>query len=240
MYVLEHNNQLINYRVIKSNRKSVAIIVFPTKEVIVRAPNQISSDKIKNIVRSKGDWIIKKRNEMPEIVIPKKRDYTEGDKILYRGKEYTIKVINTVGISQSTILLKEKEIIIVKKTKEKKKIQELLLEWYKGEAKSLVKERIEFYMPQIKKPIGDIRIKSQKKRWGSCSSKGNLNFNWKIVMMPDEMFDYIIVHELCHLKHLNHSKLFWESVEKILPDYKIREKWIKENTLQLDFKGGIL
>lgn len=240
MYVLEYNNQFINYKVIRSNRKTIAIVIQPTKEVIVRAPKQISFDKIKNIVQSKGDWIIKKRNDMPEIMIQEERDYTQGDKILYKGNEYIIKVINKVGISRSTILLKEKEIVVVCKPKEKKKIQELLLEWYKGMAKSLVKERIEFYMPQINKPIGDIRIKSQRKRWGSCSSKGNLNFNWKIVMMPDDMFDYIIVHELCHLKHLNHSKLFWESVEKILPDYKVREQWIKENTSKLNFKGEIL
>lgn len=235
MYVLEHNNQLINYKVIKSKRKTISIIIHPTKEVIVRAPKQISSDQIRNIVESKGDWIVKKLSDMPDVIIPVEKDYTEGDKILYRGKEYIIKVIKAVGTSRSSIVLRDKEIVVARKANEKKRVQELLLEWYKDNARSLVKERIAYYMPQINKPIGTIRIKNQRRRWGSCSSKGNLNFNWKIVMMPDDMLDYIIVHELCHLKHLNHSKLFWESVKKILPDYKVREQWIKENTSKLDF-----
>ncbi len=235
MNVLEHNNQMIPYKVIKSKRKTISIIIRPTKEVIVRAPKQISSEQIRNIVKSKGNWIVKKLSDMPDIMIPVEKDYTNGDKILYRGKEYIIKIINTVGINKSTIEIKENEIIVVRKIKEKKKTRELLLEWYKNNTRSLVKERIAYYMPQINKPIGTIRIKSQRKRWGSCSSKGNLNFNWKIVMMPDEMSDYIIVHELCHLKHLNHSRHFWESVERILPDYKVRECWIKENTSKLDF-----
>lgn len=235
MNVLEHNNLLVHYKVIKSNRRTISIMIPPTKEVIVRAPKQISPEQIKNIIKSNADWIVKKLSDMPDTIKPMKEDYAQGDKILYRGKEYIIKIKKGMEIKKSSIVLEDNEIVVVRKTNETKKTKELLLEWYKSNAKCLVKERVAFYMPQINQPMGEIRIKSQRKRWGSCSGKGNLNFNWKIIMMPDEMFDYIIVHELCHLKHLNHSKLFWEYVKRILPDYKVREYWIKENTFKLDF-----
>ncbi|MBQ8597165.1 MAG: M48 family metallopeptidase, partial [Lachnospiraceae bacterium] len=79
----------------------------------------------------------------------------------------------------------------------------------------------------------DIRIKDQKSRWGSCSSKGNLNFNWRIVMAPEPVCDYVVIHELCHLVHLDHSERFWKLVESICPGYEQYKKWLKTNGSRL-------
>ena len=101
---------------------------------------------------------------------------------------------------------------------------------YKKQIKELIIKRVAFYsdyIPESSK-INRIVIKEQKKRWGSCSVKGNLNFNWKLVFAPPEITDYVVVHEMCHLKHMNHSKEFWREVERILPDYKERRKWLME------------
>ena len=76
---------------------------------------------------------------------------------------------------------------------------------------------------------GSITVREQKTRWGSCSAKGNLNFNWKLVLMPEEILDYVVVHELAHRLQMNHSTEFWDEVEKILPDYRKRRQWLKEN-----------
>lgn len=96
-------------------------------------------------------------------------------------------------------------------------------------AKRVLPPRIERYAKEIGVNYGKVTIRMQKSRWGSCSSKGNLNFNCLLMNAPEEILDYVIVHELCHRKEMNHSKEFWAEVEKILPDYKERRKWLKDH-----------
>ncbi len=118
-----------------------------------------------------------------------------------------------------------------------------LEEWYLWQAKQLFPERVSQYYPLVSRlaqhsgkeigPVNRIAIRNQKTRWGSCSSKGNLNFNWRLVMAPEEILDYVVVHELCHLAHLNHSSQFWQMVRDILPDFRERRNWLKANGLLL-------
>ena len=96
-------------------------------------------------------------------------------------------------------------------------------------ARALVTERVQYYAPLIGVTYNQIVIRAQHTRWGSCSSKGNLNFNCLLALVPPEVLDYVVVHELCHRKELNHSERFWNEVAKILPDYKTRKKWLKDN-----------
>ena len=96
-------------------------------------------------------------------------------------------------------------------------------------ARALVTERVQYYAPLIGVTYNQIVIRAQHTRWGSCSSKGNLNFNCLLALVPMEVLDYVVVHELCHRKELNHSDRFWNEVAKIMPDYKCRRKWLKDN-----------
>lgn len=89
--------------------------------------------------------------------------------------------------------------------------------------------RVKKYAPLIGVTVNKVTIRNQRSRWGSCSSKGNLNFNCLLMLCPEDVRDYIVVHELCHRKEMNHSPRFWAQVEQILPDYKERQKWLKEN-----------
>ena len=101
------------------------------------------------------------------------------------------------------------------------------------EALKVIPERVEYFAKVIGVTYGKITIRNQKTRWGSCSSKGNLNFNCLLMLAPPEVLDYVVVHELCHRKQMNHSKAFWLEVEKVLPDYKEARKWIKEEGSQM-------
>lgn len=96
-------------------------------------------------------------------------------------------------------------------------------------AKRIIPQRVRYYADIMGVTYGRITIRMQKSRWGSCSSKGNLNFNCLLMRTPDEIIDYVVVHELCHLKEMNHSPRFWAEVEKIFPDYKERRKWLKDH-----------
>ena len=115
----------------------------------------------------------------------------------------------------------------------KQAIKEALVKWYRQRFADIVKERLDEYSVQLKAAPCKVVIKDQKTRWGSCSKKGNINLNWRLIMTPIEIIDYVVVHELCHLKIMNHSKDFWNLVESILPDYYERRKWLKVNENRL-------
>ena len=107
------------------------------------------------------------------------------------------------------------------------------IEQLREQARKLVTERVRYYAPIIGVTYGQIAIRTQRTRWGSCSSKGNLNFNCQLALVPPEVLDYVVVHELCHRKEPNHSERFWRQVERILPDYKTHRKWLKEHGTKL-------
>ena len=100
---------------------------------------------------------------------------------------------------------------------------------YRRKAEEILRKRTLYFAKMMGVQFNRITIKEQKTRWGSCSNSHNLNFNWKLVLAPPEVLDYVVVHELCHIKEMNHSNAFWSEVEKVLPDYKTRRTWLKEN-----------
>lgn len=110
---------------------------------------------------------------------------------------------------------------------------------YRDAAKEYIPKRVAYYASTydhlIQHPYTRITIRDQKTRWGSCSSRGTLSFNWRLMLAPPAVLDYVVVHELCHLEHMNHSKDFWHCVEMILPNYKIHRKWLKEHGQELTF-----
>jgi predicted metal-dependent hydrolase len=101
--------------------------------------------------------------------------------------------------------------------------------WYRDKTAQAIADRVNFYLPTVGESPTRITIKEQRKRWGSCSSLGRLNFNWRIIMLPQSVLDYIVVHELCHLVHHNHSRDFWNLVGSILSDYQECKQWLKLN-----------
>ena len=110
-----------------------------------------------------------------------------------------------------------------------RRLSPLELDELTEKAREVIPKRVEYYAPMVGVDYGRITIRNQKTRWGSCSAKGNLNFNVALMRVPLEILDYVVVHELCHRHHLNHSRDFWNEVGRVIPDYKVREKWLKEN-----------
>jgi predicted metal-dependent hydrolase len=107
-------------------------------------------------------------------------------------------------------------------------LRKQLASWYRQQATEAIMSRVMYYSEKVGVVYHTVRIKDQKTRWGSCSAKKNLNFSWRLIMAPPEVLDYVVVHELCHLIHLNHSPAFWQLVKNQLPDYSRHKRWLKD------------
>lgn len=229
-YEFLYQGKIYKYTIVRSKRKSVAISVNEDKKIVVKIPPYFPVAEVERLVAGKAEWIAKKYEEAA--IEQKSRpvhEFKTGEEFYYRGKRLMLNLI--VNTDRKRIMVKKQagKLLVVSFSSEKEVIKEAIIRWYREQAREILTDKIAYFQKFVGKPVGEIRIKEQKSRWGSCSGKGNLNFNWKIIMAPDEIIDYLVVHELCHLLHMNHSKEFWGSVEAILPDYKIREKWLKKN-----------
>ena len=202
----------------------------------VIAPNGLDKTFIVDKVKNKSDWIIKKLDEI-EVLDNNRyiRSYESGDIFLYLGKEYMLEVLVdkiTIGTSVS---LENNKLIVRSNSNNKDVIQRALKNWYTDETLVIVKERINYYKLFFEDTVTSIKIKDQKSRWASCTYKNEILFNLRCSMMPIQIIDYIVVHEMCHMEHRNHSKDFYLAVERILPDYKERVKWLKNNGVRMNF-----
>lgn len=202
----------------------------------VIAPNGLDKTFIVDKVKNKSDWIIKKLDEI-EVLDNNRyiRSYESGDIFLYLGNEYILENLvdkSTIGTSVS---LENNKLIVRSNSNNKDVIQRALKKWYTDETLGIVKERINYYKLFFEDTVTSIKIKDQKSRWASCTYKNEILFNLRCSMMPIQIIDYIVVHEMCHMEHRNHSKDFYLAVERILPDHKERVKWLKNNGIRMNF-----
>lgn len=233
-------NTVVEYDIVKTDRKSIGIIVEPEKGVIVRSPKKLSEEKIKEVIQKKSSWILEKLDKVNEVKPkPSPREFLSGEKLPYLGRRYRLKVNQKENIKKVKVKLYRGKFYIyypatiTNESERREAIKEELIKWYRKHADIKLKERVNKYKKQIGEEPNLVRVKKQKKRWGSCSSKGNLNFNLKIIMAPMSIVDYIVIHELAHLKYSNHSKEFWGLVETIIPDYEERQEWLRINGRRL-------
>lgn len=156
-----------------------------------------------------------------------------GDVLYYLGEKRILTVIREPRTRAKIKCVMDRILMWVPYEADYKYKREQLEKWYRKEALAVIREKAEEYAKVLSVHFESIRIKDQRSRWGSCSSKGNLNFNWRILMAPEPVCDYVIIHELCHLVFMDHSSNFWNLVESICPEYKQYKKWLKENGKQL-------
>jgi hypothetical protein len=233
MNCVQYGNRKIHFEIKRGTRKkTVAIEVNSACGVTVLAPEDLDEEKILEFVGKKAGWIIERQQKIGNCDSDLTKDFVSGEAFSYLGKEYRLKIIRAasekVGKCEFDIGRFRIE-IAPNLTDEKRKIavKEALLGWYLKKAEEKIRGRIHYYSGQVGRKPKVIEIKSQKKRWGSCSSAGVVRFNWKIIMTPLSVLDYVIVHELCHLIYSHHSPYFWGKVQSILPDYKRRRELLK-------------
>jgi len=219
---------MFEYTVIKSNRKSLSIIIERDKSVVVRAPQTLSDDRIKEEVNKRKALILSKIDSDQKEVSRTAKEFVDGEQFLYMGKYYSLQI----NVSdEQTIEYKEAFIINSPGIEVAKN---LLFDWYQQQAKDILIPRIIYFAERLGVKRKRINITSAKYTWGSCTPAGTLNFNWRIVKAPPDVMDYIVVHELAHLREHNHSIEFWNIVAVQLPQYEDAKQWLKFNGHELD------
>jgi predicted metal-dependent hydrolase len=222
-------DQIIDYKVVFSRRRSIGISIGPDSGVIVRAPYRTSIKTIENLVISRSNWIKKHlENFKSAIRIDNNKVSTDGVPVLFRGKEYPIRIIesktNFVNINENIIE------IGLKKIEEKYKAGLMLEKWYKSVAEGIFRTKYEELLMRFKHynfAPSEFAVRALKRRWGSCTTKGKITISSELVKLDDIYLEYVILHELCHLRHPNHSTRFYLLLTELFPEWKHRRKELR-------------
>lgn len=229
----------LKYILTRSNRKTIGIMIDKNGLVKVASPLRVSQDYINQLIQQKSSWIQKKLTELENRSTNTNcpRTFEDGEKFLYLGKVFELKIHRSSINKKANVKIQDKFIVIeVPVYFNSEKIKEILKKWYIKQFKQIIAERINYYSQMIGVFPNNVTIREQKTRWGSCSNRGNINLNWKLIMASLEIVDYVVIHELCHMKVMNHSKEFWKIVEVYSPHYKSYREWLKNNGDRLNIE----
>ncbi|EKE01255.1 MAG: hypothetical protein ACD_21C00184G0002 [uncultured bacterium] len=215
-------------KIIRSKRRTIALVITQDATLEVRAPFNASLDVINKFALKKKSWIEKKKalvTKRHACVVPKK--FVDGEEFIYEGNAYKLLCDDCENINISEALYFPKKFL--------GQANHHLTVWYKKQAIKKIIGRVDYYSSLTQLQYKSVRLTNAKRSWGSCSAKGSLNISWRLIMAPPIILDYVVVHELMHLIERNHSKQFWSRVQNVLSDYKEHENWLKQkgNTLVL-------
>lgn len=235
MATFVYGTKEIEYEIQRGKRKNVSIVVEPKKAVLLKVPEQITEDDIQKVLAKKSYWIVQQQFLMKDIEVQKSdKDYINGECFLYLGRRYMLQIVEDLAAEKPLVKLYRGKFVVTYNKRSQDDIKSAIIRWYREHAQLVIERRIEYYLRFFEQKRGKIIIKEQEKRWASCNKQGDLMFNWKIVMAPANVIDYVIVHEMCHLICLNHSKEFWEELGRVLPDYMERKNWLMNHGVELD------
>jgi predicted metal-dependent hydrolase len=234
LYIMGRKKMELNYVVVRSKkrRKTISLRVKANGTAVVNAPHRTPIPEIDKFVREKESWLWRKirENEERQKGIKAKK-YVAGEIFFYLGEPYTLNIeVATPGYDKLAFFCGQ----FILASDKISRGRELFVEWYRKRAQEYVGERIDHYSQVMKLvPIG-IRISNARCRWGSCSQDNHLYFSWRLIMASCPVIDYLVVHELAHMREKNHSERFWGLVGNTITDYKKRRIWLKDNGHTLD------
>ena len=213
--------------IVRSKRKTLALIVKPDGSVVVRTPLRTPEKTIREFIENHVDWIEKKKSEALSALPHRAKQYVPGETFMFLGNAYHLEIVT----GQKKLLVLDGNFKLAEVGQANAK--SIFEHWYRAQAKTILAGGVNSYAREHGFQYKKIGITSARTRWGSCSANGSLNFSWRLIMAPLAAVDYVVVHELVHTVFHNHSRRFWKKVEKIIPDYKERRKWLRKNGSEL-------
>ena len=240
--VVQFGSSTYCYKVRRSDRTTISIVIEPSGQVIVKAPLNIEIEKIVKSVEKKRKWIAKKVTEIQTLTkpVPLIQKAVSGEKVLFKNHLYRLKIhkydktrTKMFCVGRNLHIYVNKDVTSNERNNE---VRTVLIKWYRERASNYLTERVKKYSSFLSKVPKEVKIRELKLRWGSCTRDGKLFFNWRVMMAPISIIDYVVVHELCHLNRQNHSADFWADVESLLPGYEREKKWLEKNGSTLDLR----
>jgi predicted metal-dependent hydrolase len=215
-------------QIIRSKRKTLALVVRPDGSLLVRAPWRTPKYMIQEFVEKNRKWIETKQAQALAVLPTAPRQYVPGEMFLYLGTSYPLELVD--GQREPLRLDDGKFKLALSRQGDGASAFE---RWYREQARQVLTARVEFFARQFDFQYKRIRITSARTRWGSCSATGSLSFSWRLILAPLAVVDYVVVHELVHTVFHNHSKQFWDRVGTVMPDFPKHRRWLRENGRQL-------
>lgn len=216
-------------KIVRSSRKTIALIVNQQGQLIVRAPKRVSSQRIWAFIEEKQDWITQKQAAAREKQSRTQgHTFAPGEIFLYLGEAYPLEI---VPAARPALSLTNGAFRLANSAAPR--AADAFTRWYRQQARDVLEQRVRVLAERYQLKFEKLRISGAKTRWGSCSSLGTLSFTWRLVMAPLPVIDYVVIHELAHLVEKNHSSRFWDQVAVMMPDYAVKRRWLKENAARL-------
>ena len=205
--------------IIRSDRKTLSLVIDPFGRLIVRAPKRCAQERIFAFIRDKEKWILRKQAACKKTAIELPNAGLDGYRLPILGEKYTVVLMDADTISLDI----EQKILKLPKTKSEQR----LVEWLKTNAERIFGVIAKRFSQQMSVQYKSLSVTSARTRWGSCSGENRLCFTFRLLFAPKEIVEYVVVHELAHIRHKNHSAKFWSEVEKYQPDWKNKRAWLK-------------
>lgn len=198
-------------QLIRSKRRTISLIIKDDGGLLVRAPQRTRIEYINKFVEEKQGWISKHKKLMNEFLNKKNsHKFVDENGVLVLGKRIKPKGLDLDDYGQ-------------------------VKAWFKRKAKDLISKKVEEYCHEFDLKHAGIRISDARRRWGSCGARNNLNFTWRLIMAPSKVVDYVVIHEIAHIRYKDHSRRFWNLVESMMPDYEKHDKWLEEHRYLLEY-----
>lgn len=214
-------------KIIRQSRASISLQINRQGEVIVKAPRLIPKFLIDQFIASKSDWIEKSLAKV-SVVTPKKRQYNEGEEFLYLGISHKLQFH-----AGAQIIAKNGTLFFPKGAAFR--IQKELESWFRQQATSLITKRVQLHARKMRASYTGIFFSDTQSKWGTCFADNTLQFNWRLIMAPLMVIDYVVIHELTHTTEKNHQDSFWRKVRNFTPAYRQHRKWLEENGRRMTF-----
>lgn len=223
----------LEYTLIQTSRSSVLFQALPEGAIRVYAPKGMRLRDIDQMVRERAEALIRMGRDVDRKLVERRQNHPvgEGAAIMIEGVPHVIRLFK--GTRMKGTVEDGALHLTLPRPEDDTSVRAAIRTALSERALIRIRERLAFFAPRVGRTPGRITIREQKTRWGSCSAKGNLNFNWKLIMTPPQVLDYVVVHELCHLWAFDHSPRFWALVERQIPDYRAWKKWLKDHAEDL-------
>ncbi len=222
----------IPYTLRRGDRKTGSIYIERDGSITVIVPEALTDADIDVLIERKRKWIYTHLAEWEDLNAARvEREYVNGEGFLYLGGSYRLRLTSD---QKAPLMLKNGYFLLRSDHKDARRADAAFRAFYREKGNVRIPGRVALYSARMAAAPGPIRIIDLKNRWASCSETGHLNFHWKCMMAPPKILDYIVVHELAHLRRPNHTEAFWNEVDKVMPDYRERKAWLREHGAGMD------